>query len=90
MLRGESIWRGTMDCLIQTSPTTMTVLEFKTGRPRPEHEVQLELYKEAASRLFPGMTIETHLVYPFELAAVSGLRKKSPVSALQTLQNDEK
>jgi ATP-dependent helicase/nuclease subunit A len=69
MRRGESTWRGTIDCLIQTSPTAMTVLEFKTGRPRPEHDIQLELYREAASRLFPGMTIETHLVYPFQQAA---------------------
>mgnify|MGYP006178752655 CR=1 FL=1 len=42
----------------------MTVLEFKTGRRRPEHEVQLELYREAAALLFPGMTIDAHLVYP--------------------------
>ena len=42
----------------------MTVLEFKTGRRRPEHQVQLELYRDAASRLFPGMTIEAQLVYP--------------------------
>jgi ATP-dependent exoDNAse (exonuclease V) beta subunit len=70
MRRGESIWRGTIDCLIQTSPTTITVLEFKTGRPRPEHDVQLELYREAVSRLFPGMTIDSHLVYPFQVAAV--------------------
>ena len=90
MRRGESIWRGTIDCLIQTSPTTMTVLEFKTGRPRPEHGVQLELYREAASKLFPGMTIQTHLVYPFELAAVSGFEEKSTLGALRTLQNDEK
>ena len=64
MRRGESVWRGTIDCLIQTSPTTMTVLEFKTGRRRPEHEVQLELYRDAAALLFPGMTIDAHLVYP--------------------------
>ena len=90
MRRGDAIWRGTIDCLIQTSLTTMTVLEFKTGRPRPEHEIQLELYKEAASRLFPGMTIETGLVYPLELAAVSGFKEKSTVQPLQMLQNDEK
>jgi len=90
MRRGESIWRGTIDCLIQTSPTTMTVLEFKTGRPRPEHDVQLELYREAVARLFPGMTIGVHLVYPFERAAVCSLAEKIAVRTGQTLQNDEK
>ena len=64
MRRGDSVWRGTIDCLIRMSPTAMAVLEFKTGRRRPEHHVQLELYREAASRLFPGMAVEAHLVYP--------------------------
>jgi len=64
MRTGDSVWRGTIDCLIRTSPTAVAVLEFKTGRRRPEHQAQLELYREAASRLFPGMVIETHLVYP--------------------------
>jgi ATP-dependent helicase/nuclease subunit A len=90
MRRGGSTWRGTIDCLIQTSPTTMAVLEFKTGRPRPEHEAQLELYREAASHLFPGMTIEAHLVYPFELAAVASLEEKTTIGALHRLQNNEK
>ena len=44
----------------------MTVLEFKTGRPRDDHQVQLELYRQAAGRLFPGVTIDAHLVYPSE------------------------
>ena len=70
MRLGESVWRGTIDCLVQTSPTIITVLEFKTGRRRKEHDVQLQLYREAASRLFPGMTIETQLVYPGAPAAV--------------------
>ena len=38
MRLGESVWRGTIDCLVQTSPTTITVLEFKTGRRRAEHD----------------------------------------------------
>jgi hypothetical protein len=58
-----SVWRGTIDCLIQTAPGTMTVLECKTGSRRPEHEAQLELYREASARLFPGMTIEPRLIY---------------------------
>lgn len=58
--------RGTIDCLVQATPGTMTLLEFKTGRRRPEHEVQLGFYHEAAARLFPGMTIEAKIVYSDE------------------------
>jgi len=46
------------------------VLECKTGRRRPEHAVQLDFHREAAARLFPGMTIEARLVYPAEPATV--------------------
>jgi hypothetical protein len=44
----------------------VTVLEFKTGRPRPEHERQAELYRLAAEALFPGADVETQLVYVAE------------------------
>jgi ATP-dependent exoDNAse (exonuclease V) beta subunit len=59
-----SVCRGTIDCLIQTGPRMMTVLEFKSGGRRPEHEVELELYRKAAVRLFPGMMVEARVVYP--------------------------
>jgi ATP-dependent helicase/nuclease subunit A len=55
--------RGTIDCLIRTGSDRMTVLEFKTGRPREEHRVQLDLYRRAAERLFPGCMIDARLVY---------------------------
>jgi ATP-dependent helicase/nuclease subunit A len=67
---GESVYRGTIDCLIQTAPATIAVLEFKTGSRCPEHAAQLDFYREAAARLFPGMTIEARLVYPAEPATV--------------------
>ena len=47
------IVRGTIDCLI-ASPDRVTVLEFKTGRPQPEHQAQAEVYRAAAEALFPG------------------------------------
>jgi len=59
-----AVVRGTIDCLVRTVPDRMTVLEFKTGRPRDGHQVQLDLYRQAAERLFPGVTIDAHLVYP--------------------------
>ena len=63
------ILRGTIDCLIRTASDRMTVLEFKTGRPRDDHRVQLDLYRQAAERLFPGLSVDTRLVYPGEPAS---------------------
>ena len=56
--------RGVIDCLIRTAPGRMTLLEFKTGRPHDDHRVQLGFYRQAAERLFPGVTIDARLVYP--------------------------
>jgi ATP-dependent exoDNAse (exonuclease V) beta subunit len=60
----EAVTRGTIDCLVRTAPGRMTVLEFKTGRPRDDHRIQLDLYRRAAERLFPGTSVDAHLVYP--------------------------
>ena len=57
------IVRGAMDCLVVAADGRVTVLELKTGRARPEHEVQLGLYRQAAAALFPGAAIEARLVY---------------------------
>jgi len=56
------IVRGTIDCLI-ASNENVTVLEFKTGRPHPEHQAQAEVYRAAAQALFPAVTVESRLVY---------------------------
>ena len=59
--------RGSIDCLVRALPPgaapRVTVLEFKTGRPRPEHQRQLDLYSRAAAHLFPGHAIDSRLVY---------------------------
>ena len=44
----------------------MTVMEFKTGKSRPEHQAQVEVYRQAIERLFPGVPVEAHLVYARE------------------------
>jgi ATP-dependent exoDNAse (exonuclease V) beta subunit len=61
------IVRGAIDCLIRTAPDRITVLEFKTGRRRDEDQVQLDLYRRAAERLFPGAAIDARLVYAAEV-----------------------
>jgi len=58
----DRIVRGTIDCLI-TTEDHVTVLEFKTGRERPEHRAQAEVYLAAARALFPTKEVESRLVY---------------------------
>jgi ATP-dependent helicase/nuclease subunit A len=62
MLREGAIVRGTIDCLI-AADDRVTVLEFKTGVPRAEHQAQAEVYRAAAQALFPGAAVEARLVY---------------------------
>jgi ATP-dependent helicase/nuclease subunit A len=57
------IVRGTIDCLVETSPGVFTLLEFKTGGERPEDRHQIELYLHAARQLFPGASIDARVVY---------------------------
>jgi ATP-dependent helicase/nuclease subunit A len=59
----EGIVRGTIDCLVRRESGGVTILEFKTGRPRPEHQHQLDLYRRACERLFEGVAVEAVLVY---------------------------
>jgi RecB family endonuclease NucS len=53
---GEPVVRGTIDCLVRKADGGLLVVEFKTGRRRPIHQRQLDLYVEAARRLEPGAT----------------------------------
>jgi ATP-dependent helicase/nuclease subunit A len=55
--------RGTVDCLVQTASDRFTVLEFKTGRERPEHRAQMELYRRAMQQVFPGCNVDAQLIY---------------------------
>ena len=55
--------RGTVDCLVETAPNRLTILEFKTGRPRPEHQAQVDVYLRAMRQAFPASTIDAILVY---------------------------
>ncbi len=63
-MSADGAWlRGTIDCIVRDDSGVLTVLEFKTGRSRPEHHEQLELYRRAAEHLFPGHRVEARLVY---------------------------
>ena len=63
-VRGAAnIVTGTIDCLARDRENRVTVLEFKTGVPRPEHRRQLESYVKAARVMFPDALIDGQLVY---------------------------
>jgi ATP-dependent helicase/nuclease subunit A len=56
------IVHGSIDCLVR-SDASVTVLEFKTGTPRPEHASQADLYRRAAEALFPGEVVRARVIY---------------------------
>jgi ATP-dependent helicase/nuclease subunit A len=64
---GDRFIRGTIDCIVRATlpdgASRITILEFKTGRRRPEHAAQVAVYQRAAAALFPGVAIESALVY---------------------------
>jgi ATP-dependent exoDNAse (exonuclease V) beta subunit len=57
------ILRGTVDCLVETAPGRLTLLEFKTGRERPEHRAQVDLYLQAIRQVFRDSLVEAKLIY---------------------------
>jgi ATP-dependent helicase/nuclease subunit A len=48
------IVRGTIDCLVERADGGLTVVEFKTGRPRDAHRRQLDLYVRAVRAMEAG------------------------------------
>jgi len=58
-----TIVRGAIDALVEHPDGRIEVLEFKTGRPLPQHERQLALYLEAARALFPSAPVEGRIIY---------------------------
>ena len=62
------IVRGVIDCLVRSGADRVTVVEFKTGRPHPEHGLQVELYRQAAQGVFAGSVVDARIVYAGEEA----------------------
>ena len=61
--REAVVLRGTMDCLVVRPDGSVVVVEFKTGRARPSHQRQLDIYLDAARALFPGAPVSGQLIY---------------------------
>jgi ATP-dependent helicase/nuclease subunit A len=62
--RAGVLVRGRIDCIVVRPNGAVTVVEFKTGRPRPEHERQVALYREALQAIWPNREIQTRVLYP--------------------------
>jgi ATP-dependent helicase/nuclease subunit A len=60
---GDTVWRGAVDTLVEATDGSLTVLEFKTGRPAPAHDRQLARYVEAIAALRPGIRVDGRLIY---------------------------
>jgi ATP-dependent helicase/nuclease subunit A len=56
--------RGRVDCLVARPNGSITVVEFKTGRPRPEHESQLKVYLAALNAAMPRRKVDGCVLYP--------------------------
>ncbi|MEO7191311.1 MAG: UvrD-helicase domain-containing protein [Vicinamibacterales bacterium] len=56
--------RGVIDCLVMGPDGTATVLEFKTGRPRAEHQAQATLYAQAIAGAAGLQIVRTLVCYP--------------------------
>jgi hypothetical protein len=56
--------QGAVDCVVTAPDGSLTVLEFKTGARRPEHELQATLYANALSAACPGRRIDVKILYP--------------------------
>ena len=74
----SGIVRGTIDCLVRHGDGALTILEFKTGKPRPEHARQIDLYRRACQRLFEGAAIDALLVYPDAMGGGTEISRLDP------------
>jgi len=61
--QGATVVRGRIDCVVDRGEH-LTILEFKTGSARPEHEAQISTYVAALRKIFPSREIDAHLIYP--------------------------
>jgi ATP-dependent exoDNAse (exonuclease V) beta subunit len=60
---GSRYIRGTIDCLVCGVNGQLTVVEFKTGRHRAEHQEQARVYTRAVRAAFPGSVVEARIFY---------------------------
>jgi ATP-dependent exoDNAse (exonuclease V) beta subunit len=55
--------RGVIDCVVVTPDGRATLVEFKTGGPRPEHEAQAAIYAAALRGALGIEAVDVKIVY---------------------------
>jgi len=61
---GTGFVQRAMDCVVTSPGGGLTILEFKTGAKRPEHQQQAAQYAAALSAACPGRTVDVKILYP--------------------------
>ncbi|HEX5214196.1 MAG TPA: UvrD-helicase domain-containing protein [Vicinamibacterales bacterium] len=61
--RPDELFRGQVDCLVLGEDGRGTVLEFKTGAPRPEHAAQARIYASAVASALEIAQIDVQILY---------------------------
>jgi len=61
--RPDELFRGQVDCLVLGADGRGTVLEFKTGAPRPEHAAQARIYASAVASALEIAQIDVQILY---------------------------
>ncbi|HEY3886157.1 MAG TPA: PD-(D/E)XK nuclease family protein, partial [Vicinamibacterales bacterium] len=67
LVRGHDpsrVLRGIIDCLVLRPDGSVAIVEFKTGRPSPAHDRQLDVYLQAVRAIYPGTPVTGRLIYP--------------------------
>ncbi|TAK19400.1 MAG: hypothetical protein EPO35_00175, partial [Acidobacteria bacterium] len=59
----DRIVRGQIDAVVVPPIGPITVIEFKTGQPQPEHDAQVALYRQALAAAWPGRPVDARLFY---------------------------
>jgi ATP-dependent exoDNAse (exonuclease V) beta subunit len=59
----QEVVRGVIDCLVLPESGRPIVVEFKTGRPHPDHDVQTSSYKAAVQAVFSAEDVEIKILY---------------------------
>jgi ATP-dependent exoDNAse (exonuclease V) beta subunit len=62
--RPDELIRGVIDCVVFDAEGGATVLEFKTGQPRPDHDAQAALYRDALASALGTDRIDVRILYP--------------------------
>ena len=59
----DRVARGQIDAVVVPPDGPVVAVEFKTGRPEPSHEAQVEMYRRALAAAWPDRGGEARIFY---------------------------